>query len=408
MKAKAVIVSSVKGGTGKTLFSLNLAKRLSTMGKTGLVDADVDSSNFSEFTGSNGKMEINEIKKTLIPYSWDGVEVFSMSLLTDGDEAVSMTGDRYSTILRDAILNTEWSQLQYMVLDLPSGASDIFKEIIYLLGDDLVGGIIVVIPSCVVDARRVIKLHLLNEIPVLGIVENMSWFECDECGKKYEIFGPSMAQSLAKEFDVPFLGRIPLSSEIVANIRRGNPIISDKFSDPIIRAAEKVKLSKKAGLLTRLRTGLKDMVAGEIEKLIATIVVTVNKTVNILEIQNKYGYKEKKVFEFIITNRSREKPITRVKMKVDEGKLVLIENPKIKPAYSIVTDIPTIARVAWGVKKVNGKFIPYNSLKAWLNGDIRLYGEGTTARAVEIARKMFNDETIIRLRDKFPILKRFV
>lgn len=407
MRWKAVIVTAIKGGTGKTLVSLNLAKRLSEKGKTGLVDADIDSSNFSEFTGSDGMMEINESRKTFIPYSWDGVEVFSMSLLADDEKSVSMTGDRYSQILKDAIENTEWSDLDYLVVDLPSGAGDIFRETVYLLGDDLVGGIIVVIPSCVVDAKRVIRLHQINEIPILGLIENMSWFECDKCGEKYNIFGETMSEKLANETGVPFLGRIPLSTSIMEGVTSGNPIFDDSLSEPIIRAVDNVVRAKKTGLLSKLRRGVSDAVKGQIEKLIVTLVVTINRTIDISAMQQKYGYTEKRPFEFIITDRTGEKVITRAKMRLDEGKLVVLKGD-VKPDFQVVTDVSTVARIAYGAKNVEGKLIPYDAFDAWLNGDIRVYGKGTTTRAVQLARKLFNDEVIIGIRDRFPILKKFL
>lgn len=407
MKWKAVIVTAIKGGTGKTLVSLNLSKRLSEKGKTGLIDADIDSSNFSEFTGSNGSMEINEEKKTFIPYSWDGVEVFSMSLLTDDEKSVSMTGDRYSQILRDAVENTEWSNLDYLVVDLPSGAGDIFRETIYLLGDDLIGGIIVVIPSCVVDAKRVIRLHQINEIPILGIIENMSWFECSNCKEKYNIFGKTMGEELANETGVPFFGRIPLSTTIMDGVTKGSPVFNDVLSEPIFKAVNSIIEAKKTGLLTKLRRGITDIIKKEIEKLIVTLVVTINKTINISAMQQKYGYTEKKPFEFIITDRTGEKVITRAKMRLDEGKLVVLKGDII-PSFQVVTDISTVARIAYGSKKVDGKLIPYDAFDAWLNGDIRVYGKGTTTRAVQLARKLFNDEVIIGIRDKFPTLKKFL
>ncbi len=407
MKPKVAIVSAIKGGTGKTLVSLNLAKRLSERGITGLIDADIDSANFSEFTGSKGLMAINEDKKTFIPYLWDGVEVFSMSLLSETVRTVSMTGDRYSQILKDAVENTEWGNLDYLVVDLPSGAGDIFRETIYLLGDDIVGGVIVVIPSCVMDAQRVIRLHKLNEIPIIGVVENMAWFECGKCGEKYEVFGKTVAEEICSEHNINFLGRIPLSVEIMNGVKNGNPIFPERFSEPINKAVEYIVNARKTGLLTKVRSALSDAVKDQIEKLIVTLVITINKTINIREMQIKYGYTEKRPFEFIITDRTGEKVITRAKMRLDEGKLLVLKGD-IKPDFQVVTDISTVARIAYGAKNVNGEFIPYDAFDAWLNGDIRVYGKGTTTRAVQLARKLFNDEVIIGIRDKFPILKKFL
>lgn len=404
---KAVIVSAIKGGTGKTIFALNLAKRLSERGRTGLIDADVDSSNFAEFTKSEGRIDVDDERKVFKPYLWDGIEVFSVSLLSDQTKPVSMTGDRYVQILRDAIESTEWGKLDFLVVDLPSGAGDIFKETIYLLGDNLVGGFIVIIPSCVVDAKRVIKLHKLNEIPVLGVVENMAWFECPSCGQSYHLFGELKGEQICREFNVPYLGAIPMTPTITEGVKNGRPFLEGELAEPVHRAVEAVVNSKKAGLLSKLRKGISQAIKSEIEKMIAALIVTINRTLDVKSLQMKYGYTEKKPFELIITDSSREKVITRVSLRVDEGKVVVLSG-EVKPEYQIVTDISTIARIAWGMRKIGDEYVPYDAFDAWFSGDIRVYGEGTTTRAVQLSRRLFADEVIVQLREKFPVLKRFL
>jgi len=163
---KTCCIASVKGGVGKTLVSINIAHKLAEMGhKVGLIDADLDNSNFAVFTRASGEIGIEPGQK-FRPYVWDGVQVFSMSLIAGREKGVSMTGDRYIQILDDVIEQSKWD-VDYFVVDLPAGSSDVFRVCMELFGDWLVGNVIVTQPVLADATRRTLNLHRYLEIPVL-------------------------------------------------------------------------------------------------------------------------------------------------------------------------------------------------------------------------------------------------
>jgi len=409
---KVVPVSSVKGGTGKTLTAINIAYYLKQ--KTGkevaLIDLDIDSSNFADFTGVDGvKIEIDQKDKKFIPYIWNGIKVFSMSLLTEKDRAVSMFGLSHQQVLLDVLENTKWGKIDYLVLDMPAGAGDLWKESIDVLRNDLVGGIVVTIPSTIVDARRVIKLHIFNDIPVLGLIENMAYFEEPENGKKYYVFGEPIGDLLAKEFNIEYLGPIPLSVEIGQNVRNGKPILSDKYNKPILKAVDKIIVAPKVPLTTRIREKISDTIKSWFEKLIASFVIETNKTVDISALQKKYGFNEKRPFDLVITDDRMEKVISRTHFKVEDGKLLVLKNPK-RVDFEIITSFKTLARIFAGKRKLrSGRVIPYDPIDAWLNNEIIVYGKGAVPRGVYAVRYLFSEEVVSNLREKYgKMLERFI
>jgi len=415
---KAIMVSSVKGGTGKTLTSINLAYYLKKMypdKEVALIDADIDSSNVAEFIGAKGG-EIgitDDLEKKYIPYVWQGIKIWSVSLLTERDRAVSMRGQGHQVLLYDVLHNTVWGKIDYLVIDQPAGASDVFKSTIEFLGDSLVGGVVVTLPITEVDLRRVIKLHIINEIPVVGVIENMAYFEyTDKDGEKHKIyiFGKSNIKDIAeKEFGVPYLGQIPLSEKIALGVRSGNPVLPEEFAGPIKEAVKKFLELKPIGLLQKVRRAITNKVKDLAERLIADLVITVNKTVNIPAMLQKYKYPGGKITDLVLVDRKRQKVISRTHFRIQDGKFVVVKNPK-KVDYEIVTNFQTLARIVVGKRKLsNGTVIPYDVMDAWLNDEIQVYGEGATTRVADIMRGLFNDEVVQRLRQKYSkILEKFI
>jgi len=410
---KAVMVSSVKGGTGKTLTAVNIAYYLKQKlpdKEIGLIDADIDSSNLAEFIGAKGnEIGITEsTEKKFVPYIWNGIKTWSISLLTDRDRAVSMRGFSHQMLLYDVLNNTEWGKIDYFVIDQPAGASDIFKSTIEILGDELVGGIIVTLPITEVDCKRVIKLHLLNSIPVLGVIENMSWFECPGIKEPIKVFGESNIPKITQEFGVPFVGRIPLSKEIADGVRKGNPIISEKYNEPILMCVNNVIRAKPIGLLTKLKKGITERIKGLAEQVLADFVLTVNKDIDIPAMQQKYKYPGGKIFDLVLLDRTKTKVLSRTHFKIDNGKLLVVKNPK-NVDFELITNFQTLARIVVGKRKVNGREFPYDPMDAWLNDDIRIFGAGATTRLLDVVRTLFNDEIVKKLRAKYSkILAKFI
>jgi len=376
----------------------------------GLVDLDVESSNFAEFAGINdGRIEVDRDKKKFIPHEWNGIKVFSMSLLADRDKAISMFGVMHQQLLLDIAENTEWGKLDYLICDMPAGASDMWKETINVFSNDLIGGIVVTIPSTIVDARRVIKLHLFNDIPVLGVIENMAWFEDPETGKKYYVFGDNIGDKLAKEFGIDYLGAIPLSVEIGQSVRKGNPILPDKYAEPIRRAVDKVINAPKISLLTRVKERITESIKGWVERLIASFVIEANKNVDIASLQKKYGFTEKHPFDLVITDDRMEKVISRTHFKVSDGKLLVLKNPK-RIDFEVVTSFKTLARIFAGKRKLrDGRIISYDPMDAWLNNEILVYGTGAIPRGVYAVRHLLSENVINNLRNKYgKLLEKFI
>lgn len=390
---KTCAVSAVKGGVGKSLLAVNIAKGLTETGnKVGLVDCDLDNANFSQMTGIVGNIEIKE--KMFKPFDWNGTKVFSMSLIAGKEKGVSMTEDRYSQILDDVVQCTDWG-VDYFILDLPSGSGSIFRSAMEIFSETSVGNIVVTQPSMLDASRRVLNLHKYLEIPVLGLIENMSYFKVNN--KKYYPFGKSTVEVLAKEYGAEVLGKIPLSIEITKGIESGDPIIKGEGSEAIQKVVGKIveapvhKLSigEKLKKVIDLR-GIKVLT----EKLLASFFIAIRKDFDLTKMREEKGFTEKHPLYLVITDESGTKEITRVALRIDEGGLKVIKNPK-DVDFEIATDFHTLSRMIMGKKKVGKNEVPYDPMDAWLLNDVKVYGRGFTPRTIDVFRNVFQDEKLM-------------
>jgi len=400
---KAIACCNVKGGVGKTIVALNIAHKLNKMGKkVALIDCDMDNSNFVAFTKSEGKMEVdkNHIFK---PYQWNGIQVFSMSLVVGTTKSVSMSGDRYVQVLDDAVKQTKWDT-EYFILDLPAGSSDVFRIAMHEFIDNLAGNIIVTQPSVIDATRRTLNLHKYLDIPILGLIENMSYFECTAHTKPkiYHIFGKSNVAELAKEFNTKVIGKIPLNPQIAEGIANGNPIFPNDIvaiknaCDTIINAK-----IKKTGFLEKIKKTITEKIKDEIEKVLVTMLVSAKKEFDVDSYRQQTGFTEKRPFFFVITDRTGTVELTRVALRVEESGFKVIENPD-RVDFEIAVDFKTLARMIMGKKKVNGELVDFDPMDAWLMGDCRVYGEGFTPRAVKVFDNLFGSESIMNnVRQKY-------
>jgi len=395
---KAVAVSAVKGGVGKTLISLNLAYCLREKGyPTALLDADIDNSNFAQFTGATGEIEVDPETMTFKPYRWRDIEVFSMSLVA-GQRSVSMTADRYSQMLDDVVKRSRWNA-EYWVIDLPSGAHDIFRTAHIIFAENLVGDVIVTQPSMVDATRKVLTLHRTLDIPVLGAIENMSYFVCEKHRepKVYYPFGPSTIDEIAKEYGIEVFGKIPLSITMAEKIAAGEPIFDEALMAPVRRAAEKVIRTevKGTGFLAKFREKVTATLRREAERILAQLIVSTNRLFDLDRWSKERGFTHGKPFDLVVTDESGHHVLVRAHLRLTGGKLKLVRRPARVDLEGALS-FRTLARIILGKRKLSdGQVVPYDAMDAWLNNDFRAYGAGYFPRVLHLLRALLSDERII-------------
>jgi ATP-binding protein involved in chromosome partitioning len=218
LTAKSIIaVGSGKGGVGKSTIAASLAYGLHRAGsKVGLLDADVYGPSIPHLLGLSGRPEINDRKK-IVPNRLEGMPVMSMGFLVAAGEAVVWRGPMLHGAITQMLRDTDWGQLDYLIIDMPPGTGDIALTLSQIL--PLTGAVVVCTPQDValLDAVKAIAMFRRVNIPVLGMVENMSYFLCPDNGKRYDIFGSGGARRKAQELDVPFLGEVPINIQIRVN-----------------------------------------------------------------------------------------------------------------------------------------------------------------------------------------------
>lgn len=214
LTAKTVIaVGSGKGGVGKSTIAVSLALGLKRAGaKVGLMDADVYGPSVPHLLGLQGQPKM--IDKRLQPIMCDGMPVISMGFVIQRDQAVVWRGPMLHGAVTQFLRDTAWGELDYLVIDMPPGTGDVALTLSQLL--PLSGAVVVCTPQDValLDAAKAIAMFRLVNIPVLGMVENMSGFVCPDCQKRYDIFGSGGAAREAAASGVPFLGDVPIQLEI--------------------------------------------------------------------------------------------------------------------------------------------------------------------------------------------------
>ncbi|MBC8593231.1 Mrp/NBP35 family ATP-binding protein [Oscillospiraceae bacterium N12] len=228
-------ISSGKGGVGKSTVAANLAVALAKLGhKVGLLDADIFGPSMPKMfqvEDARPYAETKEGREMIIPVEKYGVKLLSIGFFVDPDQATLWRGGMASNALKQLIGDADWGELDYFLIDLPPGTSDIHLTVVQTLA--MTGAIVVSTPQAVAlaDARKGINMFTNDKInvPILGLVENMAWFTPAELPEnKYYIFGREGAKRLAEEMNVPLLGQIPIVQSICENGDRGTPAALDE------------------------------------------------------------------------------------------------------------------------------------------------------------------------------------
>ncbi len=232
LTAKSVIaVGSGKGGVGKSTIAAALALGLSRAGsKVGLLDADVYGPSIPHLLGVNRRPEV--LENRIQPIEAAGLKVISMGFLVPPGEAVVWRGPMLHGAITQFLRDTAWGELDYLIIDLPPGTGDIVLTLSQLL--PLSGAVVVCTPQDValLDAVKAVAMFRKVNIPILGMVENMSGFVCPDCGKRYDIFGSGGARKRAQELDIPFLGEVPINMQIRTLGDEGRSAAN--YEDPVV------------------------------------------------------------------------------------------------------------------------------------------------------------------------------
>jgi ATP-binding protein involved in chromosome partitioning len=223
-----IAVASGKGGVGKSTTSVNLALALAKEGwKTGILDADIYGPSQPTMLGISQKPDIKE--KGMLPIWAHGIQSMSIGYLIDINTPMVWRGPMVSTALLQLLNDTQWQDLDYLIIDLPPGTGDIQLTLAQKI--PVTGAVIVTTPQdlALLDARRAYEMFKKVNVPVLGIIENMSQHICSQCGHQESIFGEGGGEKLAAEYGLELLGALPLDKHIREQTDHGKPTV---IADP--------------------------------------------------------------------------------------------------------------------------------------------------------------------------------
>jgi ATP-binding protein involved in chromosome partitioning len=251
-------VGAGKGGVGKSTLSVNLAVALQRDGaRVGLIDADVYGPNIPQMLGIDGQPEVDEEKKRITPPEAHGIKVISMGMFLPPDQAVVWRGPMLHSAVQQFMRDVEWGELDYLVVDLPPGTGDVSLSLAQSV--PIAGAMVVTTPQqvSVADVRKAVGMFRQLRTPVLGVVENMSYFVCGHCHERTEIFGHGGGAAMAETLGIPFLGEVPMDTEVRVSGDKGTPVVAAAPDSPPAKAMFEVAGKLAAQLSIQARRSLR-------------------------------------------------------------------------------------------------------------------------------------------------------
>lgn len=368
---KAVVVASGKGGVGKSVVSINLARALAERGENvALVDADISNPTIFQLLGISNNIEFSSdrrIRPTRVDFNGYTVEVFSIESISKG-RGIYKVGSEYARILSEIINYGDWLH-DLFIVDSPAGLGDTHKVTVSVFDENYLGTVVVGVQAHWPEVSRVLEVHAINGIPVIGVIENMSGFKCS-CGASYNFFSGSSLEEVCEQFNVPFLGSIPLDPRI--GIR--SPWIPKDLSTPIDRAVDTIlnTTPRRPGFLEEIKEFIKDKAWRLVVTMVPKLLIVLNKVVPIGEIQAKFNLPGKRLIMMNLMEPDMVKVVHTFYFMVKDGKIVLLENvdPFKTPPYAIINI--HYKALAWSIAGRKKDGTPYDFWTAFWNDHIRV------------------------------------
>lgn len=239
-----IAISSGKGGVGKSTVAVNLAVSLAKRGaRVGLMDADIYGPNIPRMMGVNEPLQVDP-QGHIIPLEAHGIKLVSIGFLIERDQPAIWRGPIIMKVITQFLRDVAWGQLDFLLVDMPPGTGD--AQLSLVQATHVSGAVIVTTPQDVAagDALRGAKMFQRVDVPVIGVIENMSFYECPHCGKPTFLFGSGGGERLAAELGVPLLGQIPLYPQVLQGGDTGTPIVLGEPGSPaakaLVHAAERI------------------------------------------------------------------------------------------------------------------------------------------------------------------------
>ena len=249
--ANVLAIGSGKGGVGKSTVACNLAVVLAATGaKVGLLDGDIYGPNLPRMLGVRRQPSQRDGK--ILPVDAWGLKFMSMGLLVEQGEAVVWRGPMLHGAVKSFLHDVDWGELDYLLVDLPPGTGDVQLSLIQQTF--VAGAVVVTTPSAVAieDAVKAVSMFGKLQVPVLGVIENMSYFMCPDCNHRHNIFSSGDAETRAREMNLEFLGAIPLHPQVRVGGDEGRPVVADQPTTDYARAFSTIagKLAQRVSIMT--------------------------------------------------------------------------------------------------------------------------------------------------------------